>query len=160
MGVSPDSVVQALNNNPSYRARFRTVFGGDPNAIYVQEALGAFVNSITSGKSDFDHGTLDAAEKRGADLFFGKARCAACHNGTNFTDELTHETSSSSRPRASGTLTSPRRTSTTAPRRPSMTSSNSTSARAPVTASRRIRRSGPSTFLPRTARTLRRSSLA
>ncbi len=99
MGVSQDAVVTALNNNSEYKARFRTVFKGDPSAIYVQEALAAFVNSITSGKSDFDRylqdgesNALSANEKRGMNLFFGKARCAACHNGPNFSDELMHDT--------------------------------------------------------------------
>ena len=40
---------------------------------------------------DFQAGVataLTASEQRGMELFFSKARCSACHNGENFSDEL------------------------------------------------------------------------
>ena len=35
---------------------------------------------------------MNAAEQQGLDLFTGKAGCASCHVGPNFTDERYHNT--------------------------------------------------------------------
>jgi cytochrome c peroxidase len=58
------------------------------NAI---RAIAAFERTLIRGGSPFDryvfggdHGALDASQKRGMELFFGRAGCAACHGGINF----------------------------------------------------------------------------
>src|SRR5262249_14774597 len=58
----------------------------------VELALATFERTIVSGPSRFDRwvdgeeAALSEAEKRGFDLFNGKAGCAECHRGWNFTD--------------------------------------------------------------------------
>ena len=98
MGLTVNEVITRLTNNPEYKARFQTVFAANPSTQNIETALGAFVNSILAGKSRFDRfnagetTVLSADELVGRDLFFGKARCSACHNGPNFSDEGFHDT--------------------------------------------------------------------
>lgn len=56
----------------------------------VVEALVAYQQGLLCGASDFDRDTLDAAAKRGWDLFRGKASCSMCHNGELFSDGAAH----------------------------------------------------------------------
>jgi len=64
----------------------------------ISRALASFVRSILSGDSQFDRfvngdgSALSAGEQAGLQLFRGKANCAACHVGPNFTDERLHNT--------------------------------------------------------------------
>ena len=64
----------------------------------ISRALASFVRSILSGDSRFDQfvngdrSALSAEEQAGLHLFRGKANCAACHVGPNFTDERLHNT--------------------------------------------------------------------
>jgi len=64
----------------------------------VARALASYVRSIRSGDSPFDrylHGDRNALteqQRRGLNLFRGKANCSACHVGPNFTDEQFHNT--------------------------------------------------------------------
>ena len=58
----------------------------------------SFVRSILSGNSPFDRyingdrDALTADQQPGLQLFRGKANCASCHVGPNFTDERLHNT--------------------------------------------------------------------
>jgi cytochrome c peroxidase/chitodextrinase len=99
MGMSVASTVSFLNSNSDYKSRFQNIFGAAPNPSNIQLAMAAFVNSIISGKSKFDRVeakesgyAYTAAELAGKTLFFGKARCAGCHSGPNFTDDQFHNT--------------------------------------------------------------------
>lgn len=68
--------------------------------IYVNfaKAIAAYEFSLISKDSAFDAwadagfaaGTLGPAAERGARLFVGKAACAECHSGPNFTDNAFH----------------------------------------------------------------------
>ena len=64
----------------------------------ISRALASFVRSILSGDSPFDRfidgdrTALAPEEQAGLQLFRGKANCAACHVGPNFTDERLHNT--------------------------------------------------------------------
>jgi cytochrome c peroxidase len=64
----------------------------------ISRALASFVRSIFSGNSPFDRfangdrAALSPEEQAGLELFRGKANCAACHTGPNFTDERVHNT--------------------------------------------------------------------
>lgn len=80
-----------LRASGDYRALFLRAFGGDPTAERLQAALAAFQRSLVSGASRADLGALDASEERGRLLFTTKARCTACHVGSNFTDEAFHD---------------------------------------------------------------------
>jgi cytochrome c peroxidase len=72
------------------------VFGTDLNADGVALAIAAYTRTILSGNSPYDRfragdkSALSAAAQRGLALHEGKARCARCHTGFNFTDEGYH----------------------------------------------------------------------
>ena len=64
----------------------------------IARALASFVRSLLSGNSRYDRfaagesSVLTPREKQGLELFRGKANCAVCHVGPNFTDEQFHNT--------------------------------------------------------------------
>jgi cytochrome c peroxidase len=64
----------------------------------ISRALASYVRSILSGDSPFDRyinghrAALSTEQQAGLQLFRGKANCAACHVGPNFTDERLHNT--------------------------------------------------------------------
>ena len=64
----------------------------------ISRALASYVRSILSGDSPFDRyingdrAALSIEQQAGLQLFRGKANCAACHVGPNFTDERLHNT--------------------------------------------------------------------
>lgn len=59
------------------------------NAIAAFEAAAfTFTDSPWDQYVDGDRSALSAKQKRGALLFFGKAHCASCHNGSLLTDQL------------------------------------------------------------------------
>jgi cytochrome c peroxidase len=83
---------------PDYRKWFGTVFpsnGITPDTIV--KALATFERTVVSGYAPFDawidgdESAIPDAAKRGFVLFNGKARCAACHTGWNFTDNKFHD---------------------------------------------------------------------
>jgi cytochrome c peroxidase len=64
----------------------------------MAKALATFVRSRLSGNSAFDRfltgdaSALGAEERRGLELFSGRARCARCHAGPLLSDESFHNT--------------------------------------------------------------------
>jgi cytochrome c peroxidase len=68
----------------------------------VAKALASFERTLLSGSSLWDRhlvaikagvpeqSPLSPAQKRGLDLFYGKARCASCHGGPDLTDHDFH----------------------------------------------------------------------
>lgn len=97
MHADVDTVVARLRHSAEYRAHFAAARGvGDADAVTsfaVRAALAAYVRSLASLDSRFDRAVrggsapLTAAERRGFNLFMGKARCGTCHfaplfNGT------------------------------------------------------------------------------
>ena len=89
-------LVSRLTGDPEYNRMFHSVFGEAPNLTNVSKALAAFERTIVSQGSRFDRyasgdkSALTDSEKKGLALFIGKARCARCHNGPNFTDNEFH----------------------------------------------------------------------
>jgi cytochrome c peroxidase len=65
-------------------------------AVNVAKAIAAYQRLLRCGESRFDawldgdDAALADAELRGAALFIGKADCASCHTGPNFTDNEFH----------------------------------------------------------------------
>ncbi len=63
----------------------------------VTRALAAFERTLLSFDLPYDRfrrgqaHAISPMAKRGAALFFGKAHCAACHSGINFTDGKFHK---------------------------------------------------------------------
>jgi cytochrome c peroxidase len=95
-----DAVVRRLTANDRYRARFAALeHAPEPapaanpvTAGAVQRALASYVRSLSGFNSRFDRAlrgddTVTIAERRGFNLFMGKAGCGSCHfaplfNGT------------------------------------------------------------------------------
>ncbi len=99
MGTSAKLVADRLAQSPHYQDLFQIAYPTQTNPISVVNmlvALREFQFSLHSGNTRFDKyraGDLNALtplEKRGEALFFGKARCAECHSGSQFTDNTFH----------------------------------------------------------------------
>ena len=79
-----------------YAASFAEVFNGDLTPITVSQALAAYERTILTRDAAFDRwlagddAALTPAQKRGAELFFGRANCAVCHPPPLFTDDKFH----------------------------------------------------------------------
>jgi cytochrome c peroxidase len=97
MNMQDESVlVVRLESVPAYRAQFREIFGGPASKQRVAMALDAYIRKLTTPNSPFDRYVagdtmaLTDAQKRGLELFVGKAECAMCHRGPNFEDDQFH----------------------------------------------------------------------
>ena len=87
-----------LSAVPGYVSAFDAAFG--KNGITrdnIELALATYQRTIVATEAPFDRWVngdetaIDAAAKRGFDLFAGKARCAECHSGPAFTDGSFHD---------------------------------------------------------------------
>jgi cytochrome c peroxidase len=106
MNQSHDASVAKLQNDPAYKAMFRSAFGTDDITMErVENALASFERTILSGDSPFDEyeyrkkkDALTPAQARGLAVFRDphKGNCAACHTiGSSyalFTDGQFHNT--------------------------------------------------------------------
>ena len=96
MAETLPGVVKKLSAVPEYRKRFKEVFGTEVSAEGIARAIAAFERTVVSTNSAYDRylagdkGALSEPALRGLGLFTGKARCALCHNGPNFTDNRFH----------------------------------------------------------------------
>lgn len=83
-----DAVVARVAGIPEYVARFRSVFRSDVNIAVIAKAIAAYERTQTSAGAPFDRfmaGDVNAItpiQKRGWDLFRGKAQCIECHTFT------------------------------------------------------------------------------
>jgi cytochrome c peroxidase len=92
MGNTHQAVVTTLAAIPGYRAMFAKVFGSDAIDIErVSMAIACFERTVLSGNSAYDRykrgisTALTAEQVRGMSVFFDKASCDRCHQGSNFT---------------------------------------------------------------------------
>ncbi|WP_336491652.1 cytochrome-c peroxidase [Methylobacterium nigriterrae] len=98
MNLPVAEALRRLSADPEYARAFADAFP-DPAVTRdrVEDALATFERLIVSGPAPFDRwiagdaGAIDAAARRGFDLFNGKAHCAACHSGWSFTDGSFHD---------------------------------------------------------------------
>ncbi|GHA40790.1 cytochrome-c peroxidase [Amylibacter ulvae] len=97
MNAKFDQVVARLEKVSEYRKWFNTLYPDQGiTAQSIQDALGVYERTIVAGWSDFDRwidGDDDAISDdaiAGFVLFNGKAGCATCHTGWNFTDNQFH----------------------------------------------------------------------
>jgi len=78
-------VVAKLAAIPEFVAAFQQVFDRPPNAEDIGKALAAFERTRLSTEAPFDRflrgdeKAFNASQRRGWNLFTGKARCASCH---------------------------------------------------------------------------------
>lgn len=105
--VAVDSVLARLRTTGDYADRFRAAFpevvasvGGAPEAVVthgtLRLALAAYIRELRTPETPLDHwlagddDALDAAQRRGLELFIGDAGCVACHTGPLLSDFSMH----------------------------------------------------------------------
>lgn len=93
MHQTEPELVAKLQGMPGYADAFRAAFGHDGvTRRKIEQALATFERTIVSGPAPFDRWVagdeqaISASAKRGFALFNGKAACASCHVGWNFTE--------------------------------------------------------------------------
>jgi cytochrome c peroxidase len=99
MNRKEEDLVAALSAISGYRQAFAAAFPAspEPSRDTIEAALATFERTIVSGPAPFDRwidgeeSAISEAAKRGFDLFNGKAGCAECHSGWNFTDGSFHD---------------------------------------------------------------------
>jgi cytochrome c peroxidase len=95
MGLGDDAgaeeVAKKIGGIKGYAEQFQKVFAQEPNPDNIVKALASFTRTIVSGNSKLDRfeagneKALNATEKRGLELFRGKAKCSLCHAGALLT---------------------------------------------------------------------------
>lgn len=91
MDLPVDQAVERLKKNDFYSAAFQKIFKAEVNAHNLQKAIASFERTLETTDTPYDRfldGNEDAltdAAKRGRILFIGKANCATCHSGEDFT---------------------------------------------------------------------------
>ncbi len=95
MGVNDgnrEQIIERLRTDTRYPARFAAAFPGEAAPMHwdnIIKAIAAFERTLVSAGSRWDQAragriTLEAAEQRGEQLFFGpQALCSQCHGGPN-----------------------------------------------------------------------------
>ena len=88
------AVERLLVDDAAMAAGFAAAFPGEERPVSstnLVRAIAAYERTLISASSPFDryvfggeHGALTDAQKRGMELFSGRAGCAACHGGINF----------------------------------------------------------------------------
>jgi len=97
MNQDYDELVRELKALPGYVSRFDAVFGKNSLTLdNIAKAIATFERSVVSKNAPYDKywagdkSAMSASAVRGMDLFFGKGKCAICHNGPVFTDSGFH----------------------------------------------------------------------
>lgn len=87
-------IIAKINSDPQYRTAFRKIYKGKNAEIWqLQNVLASYIRSLAAFNSDFDRymrgdkKAMTESQKKGFNLFMGKAQCAICHflplfNGT------------------------------------------------------------------------------
>ena len=98
MGADLSTVIRRLRADATYKRQFDDIFGHPPDVQSLSHALATYVRTLFSGASAYDRHeagettALSPLAQDGLRLFRGRARCTACHSGSNFTDEDFHNT--------------------------------------------------------------------
>lgn len=92
------TAVTRLQALAGYRLAFDRAFPKEGlSETTVLKALATYERTLVTGDTPFDRwirgdaSALTDAARRGFALFTGKANCAACHSGWNFTDDKFHD---------------------------------------------------------------------
>jgi cytochrome c peroxidase len=94
MNMPVDKLMERLTKIPEYKPLFEAAFPSDGMKVTtLAKAIATYERTVVSERAPFD-AWIDGNEKaipenakRGFALFNGKAQCAACHEGWNFTNE-------------------------------------------------------------------------
>jgi len=97
MNLPLGEALARLNAIPGYAEAFERAYPGEGiTATTLGKALASFERTVVSGEAPFDRWrrgddtAISPAAKRGFEVFQGKANCALCHSGFNFTDNGFH----------------------------------------------------------------------
>ena len=97
MNQNFDELIRELKALPGYVKRFASVFGANSLTIdNIAKAIATFERSVVSKNAPYDKywagdkSAMSESAVSGMKLFFGKAKCAICHNGEVFTDSGFH----------------------------------------------------------------------
>jgi cytochrome c peroxidase len=91
MDLPVEEAVARLNADAGYAAAFAEVFGGPASDKTLARAIAEFERTLETGNTPYDryvageNDALSDSAKRGRLLFIGKANCASCHSGEDFT---------------------------------------------------------------------------
>lgn len=98
MNSKIEDVLVRLSNITEYKSWFERLFPGDGvSEKSMLQAIATFERTLVSNKAPFDRWVdgdetaISAVAKQGFVLFNGKAKCADCHTGWNFTDNKFHD---------------------------------------------------------------------
>ncbi|MGH9389312.1 MAG: cytochrome-c peroxidase [Vicinamibacteria bacterium] len=99
MNLPLESLRRKLESVPYYAKAFDDLYPEDGlTADNIARAIACFERTLVSRDAPFDRreagdsSALGESALRGAELFFGRARCSRCHKGSNFTDGQFHNT--------------------------------------------------------------------
>ena len=94
MNMKLDQLMERLASIPEYRPMFDATFPGQGiKAKTLAQAIATYERTVVSERAPFDawiegnEKAISEEAKRGFAVFNGKAQCAACHEGWNFTNE-------------------------------------------------------------------------
>jgi cytochrome c peroxidase len=93
MNLPIAEAVQRLEASDDYRKLFAAAYDGKITPRTIGRALAAFQKTLTSFDTPYDSfnlgddSAISAAARRDRLLFIGKAKCADCHSGNDFTSE-------------------------------------------------------------------------
>ena len=97
MGMPHEAMIATLKRIQGYRGMFKKSFGTEDFTVdHVAKAIATFERTVLSGNAPYDRykagnkTAMTEPQVRGMKLFFGKARCDACHEGSNFTTNAFH----------------------------------------------------------------------
>lgn len=92
-----EELIPELKSIPKYLTMFEAAYPGEGiTKSSIGKAIASFERTVVSTDSRFDRWlkgvdtAMSDAEKRGFDIFKGKANCVVCHSGFNFTDNGFH----------------------------------------------------------------------
>lgn len=98
MNLPLSEAVSRLTGIPAYKSWFERVFPKQGvSADTIVAAVATYERTIVASYAPFDawvdgdESAISQSAKRGFKLFNGKARCAECHGGWNFTDHKFHD---------------------------------------------------------------------
>lgn len=98
MNATMDQVIRRLTRVPEYAEAFKKLFPKDGmTEATILRAIATFERTVVTGWSPFDRwvdgdaNAVSSEVRKGFELFTGKAGCANCHTGWNFTDNQFHD---------------------------------------------------------------------
>lgn len=98
MNGKMDVILASIGKIPDYKKWFDQVFpGSGVTQDNLLTAIATYERTVVTNWSPFDRWVdgdeqaISAEAKRGFEIFTGKANCAACHSGWNFTDNKFHD---------------------------------------------------------------------